>query len=373
MLEKKKILFAIDRMSIGGAPSLVFHQMKNIDKEKYEVHLMTLYPSKPNNFFPQITFLSEENIHKFKLRNRSPLDIFTLFSMWRLMVSERFDVVYTHLFLTNLLARIAAICAFVPIILSFEHSRYHNKNPWQIYADKSLSLFTDRIITPNKEIADFTAAQESIPREKFAVISYPFVVPPESSVDKKELRNMAGVQQSNFTFLTIARFSPEKGHDILLDAAREVCKIRNDIHFILIGHGSQQGKLRTYIKEHNLEQNIHLLPEAADHARDFYHVADAFLLTSRREGRPLTIGEAMLAGIPVIAPNLPGVDEMLDYGNGGILVEPENSNEFREAIIRMVDNYSTYKEIARERKKYAEQFSAEANAQKLVNLINKIV
>ena len=68
MKKKIKVLFAINCMNIGGAPSVVYEQIKGIDKNKFDPYLLTLYPSKKANFFYKLDFLEKNKIRDFKLK-----------------------------------------------------------------------------------------------------------------------------------------------------------------------------------------------------------------------------------------------------------------------------------------------------------------
>ena len=156
-----KVLFAINCLNIGGAPSVVVNQLKGLDQTQFEPYLLTLYPSKVANFLGEVnTFLPASQQRHFKLKNRSIFDLKTLWQIYRFLRQERFDIVYTHLFLTNLIVRALAVLAGVKTIVSFEHSTYFDKSWWQTMADRFLNLFTQKIIVSTETVADLKLEEQ---------------------------------------------------------------------------------------------------------------------------------------------------------------------------------------------------------------------
>ena len=331
-MKKIKILFAINCMNIGGAPSVVFNQMKYLDREKFEPHLLTLYPSKPANFFSQMDFLPKEHQKHFHLRRRSIFDLPTLIAIYRHLRVERFDVVYTHLFLANFLVRGLAILARVPTILAFEHSTYFNKSAWQVAMDRLLARFTKFIITSTQEVADFTAKMENIPHEKFQVVRNPVSIPDRKNVDLDTLCEHAGIKEGDGPiFLTVGRFSDEKGQQVLVEA---LSKIKNDLRkakFLLVGHGPKEAELDGLIGHHGLREAVRLIHDPV-RAREYYHIADWFILPSLREGQAIVVEEAMLAGIPVIASRIEGMGDIVSDGENGYTFPPGDAETLAERI-----------------------------------------
>lgn len=335
-MKKIKILFAINCMNIGGAPSVVFNQMKYLDKERFEPYLLTLYPSKPANFLSQMDFLPKERQRHFHLRRRSVFDLSTLISIYRYLRRERFDIVYTHLFLANFLVRALAVFARVPSIIAFEHSTYFNKSAWQVSMDRLLARFTSVIITSTKEVADFTAKMENIPREKFRVVRNPVSIPERKSVDLKALREHAGILEGDGPiFLTVGRFSDEKGQKVLIEAVSRIKEKTGRAKFLLVGHGPKEAELDGLIGHYGLRERVRLIHDPL-RAREYYHIADWFILPSLREGQAIVVEEAMLAGLPVIASRLEGMGDIVQDGKTGYLFESGDEEALGSIILEVI-------------------------------------
>lgn len=319
MMEKIKILFAINCLNIGGAPSVVVNQLKGLDKNKFEPYLLTLYPSKAANFLEEVnTFLPAGQQRHFKLKNRSIFDLKTLWQIYHFLRQEKFDLVYTHLFLTNLIVRVLAILSGIKVIISFEHSTYFNKNRWQITADRILKHFTQAVVVSTETVANFTAQQQHLKREKIKIIPNPLSIPTRESVDIIKLRQEFNLDSNRLTFLTIGRFAEEKGHSLLIEAISQLPATNSQ--FLILGHGPLEKSLRQKVADLKLEEQIKIIA-APDRAKEFLYLADVLVLPSWREGQGLVAHEALMAGVPVISADLPALKEVVIDGENGLLFE----------------------------------------------------
>lgn len=312
---RRKILFAINCLNIGGAPSVVLAQLKSLDCQRFDPYILTLYPSKEANFLDEINKILPSD-HQFhcRLKNRSLFDFKTLWSIFHFLRQERFDIICTHLFLTNLIVRFLAISSTKSKIISYEHSIYEQKKFWQRTVDRFLSFFTHKIITPTKQVADFTSIQEGIPANKFLIINNPISIPDRSKINVEQIKKDYLIN-NKLVFLTIGRFSEEKGHELII---RAVAKIVNpdNVKFIIVGHGPLYNYLSSLVVELGLQSVVYIVNNA-EKAKEFLYVADVFILPSLREGQGIVAYEAFLAGIPVLSADLPVMRNLIKEGKNG--------------------------------------------------------
>jgi glycosyltransferase involved in cell wall biosynthesis len=106
---------------------------------------------------------------------------------------------------------------------------------------------------------------------------------------------------------------------VLLGGEGGNCENLNNLYFAVVGDGPLQYRCQEYIKEHNLGERV-FMPGTRDDLPEIYSGFDIFTLFSSHEGLPLTVIEAMLAGLPVVAGNAGGVGEMVVHGETGYLV-----------------------------------------------------
>lgn len=335
--KKIKVLFAIDRMNIGGAPAVVFEQMKALDKNKFDVYLLTLYPSKQANYFNQIDFIPQNHIAGFHLKNRSIFDFKTYIAIYKYLKKNKFDIVYTHLFLTNLIVRICAWLAGIKVIISTEHSVYKNKKLWQKIIDKILSIVTFKIIVATQEIANFTSKQEKISINKFVVVPHIISIPSVSENRLADIKRSNNIDEDDFIFITIARFQEEKELPSAIKAFANVALKFQHTKYILVGHGPLKQELNRLIIDLGISDKCFVIDDAI-YARDYYAIADVFILPSNREGQSLVTYEAMLSKTVVLASRLPTIEGIIDDGNNGFLFEPTNIQDIGKKMKYVLNN-----------------------------------
>ncbi len=123
-------------------------------------------------------------------------------------------------------------------------------------------------------------------------------------------------------FLYVGRLSPEKGVDVLLHALQLVQQT-NNIQLTVVGDGGERGRLEKLAQDLGLKQIefVGFRPSVTA----FLESADALVMPSRREGLPLTLIEALCAGLPVVASRVGGIPEFVTQGKNGLLCAPDDA------------------------------------------------
>jgi len=142
--------------------------------------------------------------------------------------------------------------------------------------------------------------------------------------------------------------------------------VRDQIHVRIIGEGPEKNALQAYIKAHQLDSTVDLLGGLPrEEIFDMFDTSDALVFLSDWEGFPMTILEAMSAGLPIIASRVGGVGEMVDTSNG-MLIENNRKESVSEAIARLVDDPSLRVRMGTaSHKKIQQDFSLERMCQKM--------
>ena len=153
----------------------------------------------------------------------------------------------------------------------------------------------------------------------------------------------ARVKQNNeFTFLMVSRLVPVKNISFSIKAFKKVTE-RHDTELHIVGGGSESENLESLVKELKLEEKVKFLGKQTN-VGSFYEKADAFLLTSEKEGWPLVIMEALSYGLPIIMTPVGQVGEIL-FDNINVLVVSQGDEQLlANSMVRMIeDNNLTQK------------------------------
>jgi glycosyltransferase involved in cell wall biosynthesis len=140
----------------------------------------------------------------------------------------------------------------------------------------------------------------------------------------------------------IGRFDRAKGVDVLLDALLEV----PEAHLLLVGEGEEEAVLREHVARLRLGERVEFRAWSDD-ARAALDAVDVFVLPSRFESFPLTVLEAMIAGLPVVASDVGSVAEAVIDGTTGVLVPPEDPKALSAALRSLVDNSALREQMGR--------------------------
>jgi glycosyltransferase involved in cell wall biosynthesis len=149
-------------------------------------------------------------------------------------------------------------------------------------------------------------------------------------------REEIGLDDS-FIIGRIGRLVESKCHDLLLDAAREVCGKQSNVRFILVGDGSSTPKLERIRESYGLTDKVHFLGKRAD-VPELLAAIDLYVITSRWEGLPLALLEAMMAGKPIISTSVGAIPKALRHNEDGILIKPNSKDDLVEALLALIDD-----------------------------------
>lgn len=165
--------------------------------------------------------------------------------------------------------------------------------------------------------------------------------------------------------ITVGRLEREKGHTLLLDALATVRDQR--VSLTVIGDGSEMDALRDQAERLGVGDRVRFLGRIGqDDIRDHYARADAFCLASLGEGIPVVLMEAMAMRMPVIAPRIMGIPELVLDGTSGLLFTPGRPDALAQAITSLAAGRERWAEMGEAgRARVAEQFEIGACAEQL--------
>lgn len=176
-----------------------------------------------------------------------------------------------------------------------------------------------------------------------------------------------------FVIGSSGRLSPVKNYPLLVEIAMAIAAIDNtqDIHFELAGEGPERPVLESMVQRYELQDRF-TMKGHQDDMDTFYRGIDLYLNTSIHEGIPMTILEALARGIPVIAPAVGGIAEIITDGVEGFLVDSHNSAAFAEKCLLLRENTALRKKMSEAaRARAASAFSAEKMAGKYYRLYRR--
>jgi glycosyltransferase involved in cell wall biosynthesis len=152
-----------------------------------------------------------------------------------------------------------------------------------------------------------------------------------------EAKRLIGAPADEFLVAAVGRLSAEKGFDLLIRAVANLRRSGRPVGLWIAGDGQEQASLAQLIAELNAGGYVRLLGHVAD-PRGLYQAADAFALSSIREGLPNVLLEAMALQTPVVATRVAGVPKLITDGHDGLLIAPGDEAALGGAFCRLLDD-----------------------------------
>ena len=357
------VVIIINSLYPGGAERLVIDSMHEMAARGIDVRLITLRPEKSG-----MSFAGELQMDSSRwtvVPFRRVFDVFAMLKLAATLMRIKPRVVITHLWLANTVGRIAARIAGVAKIITFEHNVYDSiKSPRHFFIDRLLAKFTHRILAPSLAIKK-SAERHGINPKKVSVVRGGFNFGLYRAASRDETRKKYGLAPEEFIYLFLGRLVYQKGVDILLSAFAQV----DGGKLFIVGGGEKRGELEATAGKLKIQNRVHFTGFCAD-ISEFYALADCFVLPSRWEGLPISIAEAMVAGLPVIATKTDGNMEGVRDGINGLLVEPGDPKALALAMQHIRDNKALREKLVRQGLQDAKEFNITRHVDRLLKAIS---
>ena len=185
------------------------------------------------------------------------------------------------------------------------------------------------------------------------------------------LKRTLGIDANAITLISVGSLIERKGFDLLIQAQ---VLTNQQIHLIIVGGGPELNTLQQLSQQLNVSDRVHFLGERQDVNQLLRGGHTAFVSGAREEAFGLVLAEAGLAKLPVIAPNVGGIPEVLDQGRAGILVAPNNPEALAQAINQLVASTALQDQLANALyQRVLLSFDSHANAQKLCDTYEQLI
>lgn len=365
---KKKILFMIINMNIGGTEKALLNMLSEIDKEKYEITVLMLeeyggflkdIPMWVNvrylegygeikeilNLPPQmivkklikqgkfIKGLHIAILHLLYKIKKERTDFFKYVLKNNKVIEEEFDLAVAY----------AGPMDFISYFV-VNKIKAEKKIQWihfdvtkivfnEVFANKIYSKF-DKIFVVSNEAK--SKLENVIPNLKDKIEVFLNIIP-TSSIEK--MANEGSGFKDDFNgirILTVGRLAKEKGQDLTIPVLARLKEEGYNVKWYCIGEGNLRGEYEELINKYNIEDNYILLG-ANSNPYPFMKECDIYVQSSRHEGYCITLGEAKCFESPIVSTNFTGVSEHIKDGETGIIVDVDEDKIYK-SIKRLLDD-----------------------------------
>ena len=322
--------------SPGGGPKHVDDLVRHLPRDEFE--LMVGAP-RDGVFFDRFRRLGIRVV-EFPVRQLGGRHFFLATS---LISKFRVDVVHTHGKGPGLYGRVAAGWTHVPAVHTF-HGIHYSGYSWlaqQLYfaVERQLSRLSHTIINVSaSQEAEGLRLRLFRPEQSVVVVN---------GVDFEEIdrailqsaipRESLGLTPDDFVIGSISRFDPIKRVELLLEVVQRLRGQVPRVALVLVGGGGEEARIRRLVAEMSLRERVIFTGFLANPER-VYPAFDLYVAASLKEGLPLSLVEAMGAGLPIVATDVPGHRDVVVHGETGLLVRPGDAAAMAEAIVSLVSS-----------------------------------
>lgn len=351
-----RVAIMLERFSVGGAQRVVSELVKHIDQSKCELLLICIESRKATQMASEVEKIAQVvylNVDKMNLAMR----IRTVFNC----LSEfRPHVINTHL-TPQLYAVPWGIMHSTPVIVT-AHAK-----PNRAFIKKIEPLIKWGV--RRKKVSIVAVSQENLQLMNAYLPGCKnqcYCINNGVDVDafpKKE--------HETFTFINVARQDENKNQAAILRSFVELHNTNDNIRLILLGDGPCHKQLCQLAKELDV-QDVVELPGAVSNVADYYAIADVYVQASHREAMPMSILEAMAAGLPIISSDVGGIRDVVT--DNGYLYPDDQEQELLRYMRQFTElDDETIQRMSAVSRRNVEPYSSKAMAEKYLKLFQQMV
>jgi len=364
-------------MAIGGAQRVLLDQARWFHEHGHKVTAVFFYDLEGlHDRWQAKEDFSIINLSAFQKKvgilKNTRLLLGGLARLWKLLRSEKPQVVEAFTHDSNMLALPLAWMAGVPVRIATHHGvivtlpnwrrRIHT---WMINIGLAYRIVAVSDLTRQKSL------EEGIRADKIQVIVNGIEPISLDGYNKSSIRREIGFAENDLVLISIGRLVYPKAHENLIFAIPDVLKQNEHVRVGILGDGELRDSFEKLIDSLGLRNKVRLFG-TQENVPMYLAAADIFVLPSRSEGLPLALLEAMSAGLPVIATRLEGFDKVVEEGVHGLLVPVEDSQALAKAILQLSPDSDQCRKMGEAARKHIlENYSIDQMCQQYLRMMEQ--
>jgi glycosyltransferase involved in cell wall biosynthesis len=332
-----RIAFWAGSLERAGTQRFLVELLRRLDRSRFDP--LVLAVEKRGDY---VAVIEEMGVPVREYGTGRLVSLTTLRCLWGASLylrRERVDVLWPMLGKTTLFGPFVGRAAGVPVVVNGQR----NLTYWfeggireAIYRYVNRRL-VDAVLVNSEAAANELASRFHVPPERIVRIGAGVDIAAfAGAAPNRALSEDLGLDGRPLVGI-VAKLSRVKGHEHFLAAAAEVARERPDARFLIVGDGPRRAQLERLSAELGLSRVVVFLGARAD-VSSVLKLLDVFALSSLSEGAPNAVIEAMAAGVPVVAPRVGGVPELVREGVTGTLFEPGDDRALARAIVDLLDD-----------------------------------
>ena len=340
----KRVLHLTTHLNIGGITSYIKLVTNEMQKKDYRFYV-------GSSGGTQEEFLKDQGVECVRLNIKtkseiSPKVFAAIRPLIQLIKREHIDLIHAHTRVTQILSWWTQRFTGIPYV-STCHGFYKPR-----LGRRLIPAWGNHVIAISTPVEDSLIHDFKVNPGKtttiFNAIDIPELVGRYQKKDPDSIRKELNLTDHSTVIGIIARIVEDKGHEYFLRATKKLLnERRHPVKVLIVGDGPYLKKVRGLVKQLQMEEVVVFLGSIQDVTRALA-VIDIFVLPAVwREGFGLSIIEAMAVCKPVIVTNIWSLNELVQNGTTGLLVEPKNIDELCGAMRSLIEDKKLYERIAK--------------------------
>lgn len=321
-----RVLQLLWSLDIGGAEKFVMNFVRHLDRSRYAPSICVLDADGPLR-----TEAESLGVPVFRLR-RGPVPVL-IARLLNVVRRWQPDLIHAHSLAPGFYGALAGALSRTPV-LTTRHGRPEESAEKSIVRTLSYR-FTDRFIAVSDQVRQLLIDVSAAPAERFYTVLNGIDTAHFADARDAGLRAELGIPESSFTFGTVGRLGVSKAQHIMIDAMKSLTDRGEDAFLVIAGDGPLRQELEQQVSELRLESHVRMLGNWHNVA-SLLKCLDAFVLSSIDEGVPLSLLEAMAAGLPSVVTHIGGIPEVVTDGTHGLMVPVKDTQAFAAAMERLM-------------------------------------
>jgi len=324
-------------MGAGGIENLIVTMARHLDNQRFTLTVGCL--DSGGILLEEVRSLRCDT---FVLSRQGGFDFRLILQLAKILREKKIHILHTHNQAAHFYGCLAGLLARTPVIINTEHSRHYIDGHWRRRVEKKvLSFFTDKIVTVSRELQHQALEKDKISANKLEVVLNGIDLSPyrESnfacSSCGHHLRDAFGILPEKKIIGIIGRLHPVKNHELLFKAL-QVVRVQQQmpVSLLVVGDGELRRTLEELAVTLDIADSVHFTGYRKD-IPEILSILDALVLCSHTEGLPLTLLEAMAAGVPVVVTRGANRSGIVQHGRNGLVAEPQVEN-FAQVIVEIL-------------------------------------
>ena len=345
------------QMAIGGSETLIYSLAHNLDQNKFNTSIAWFYNEKICTPFNE---LEMPLYHIPKLRK---FDLSTINRLGSIIKNDGIDIVNAHHFMPMFYSFCGGKFKYKAKLVYTEHSKWEIEQvsfKWKTIG-RYLIKNIDAVVGVSDSVKEVLQKKFKINPKKIYTIKNGVEIDKYTNNKNNFLKNELNIANDTIIIGIIANFRKIKNHIFLLKAFYELLKKNSNLKLLLIGKGfdgdseNSEEEVRKYIHENKIDNNVLLLGHRSD-IPELLSIMDIFCLTSKKEGLPLSLIEAMAAGLPLVGTDVEGIRDIICHGKNGFLVKPGDTSGLTDILDGLINNKPLLHKLSQNSKNTAKEF-----------------